>query len=51
MPILSLQNVTKDYFAEGQPVRALNNLSLEISRGEFVALDASFGVQSGVQSL
>jgi putative ABC transport system ATP-binding protein len=38
MPILSLQNVTKDYFAEGQPVRALNNLSLEISRGEFVAL-------------
>jgi len=38
MPILSLQNVTKDYFAEGQPVRALNHLSLEISRGEFVAL-------------
>src|ERR1700736_5626027 len=38
MPILSLQNVTKDYFAEGQPVRALNNLSLEIARGEFVAL-------------
>ncbi len=38
MPILSLQNVTKDYFAEVQPVRALNNLSLEVSRGEFVAL-------------
>ncbi len=38
MPILSLQNVTKDYFAEGQPVRALKNLSLEVSRGEFVAL-------------
>jgi ABC-type lipoprotein export system ATPase subunit len=38
MPILSLQNVTKDYFAEGQPVRALNNLSLDVSRGEFVAL-------------
>ncbi len=32
------QNVTKDYFAEGQPVRALKNLSLEVSRGEFVAL-------------
>jgi ABC-type lipoprotein export system ATPase subunit len=38
MPILSLQNVTKDYLAEGQPVRALNNLSLEVSRGDFVAL-------------
>jgi ABC-type lipoprotein export system ATPase subunit len=38
MPILSLQNVTKHYFTDGQPVRALNNLSLEVSRGEFVAL-------------
>ena len=38
MPILSLQKVTKDYFTDDQPVRALNNLSLEISRGEFVAL-------------
>jgi ABC-type lipoprotein export system ATPase subunit len=38
MPILSLQNVTKDYFTDGQPVRALNNLSLEVSSGQFVAL-------------
>jgi ABC-type lipoprotein export system ATPase subunit len=38
MPILSLQSVTKDYLAEGQPVRALHNVSLEVSRGEFVAL-------------
>ncbi len=38
MPILSLRNVTKDYFTDDQPVRALNNLSLEVSRGEFVAL-------------
>ena len=38
MPILSLQSVTKDYLAEGQSVRALRNLSLEVSRGEFVAL-------------
>jgi len=38
MPILALQNVTKDYFSDGQPVRALNDLSLEVSRGEFVAL-------------
>lgn len=38
MPILSLQNVTKDYFAEGQPVRALKNLALDVARGEFVAL-------------
>ena len=38
MPILSFQSVTKDYLAEGQPVRALHNLSLEVSRGEFIAL-------------
>lgn len=38
MPILSLQNVTKDYFTDDQPVRALNNLSFEVSRGQFVAL-------------
>ncbi len=38
MPILALQNVTKEYFSDGQPVRALNDLSLEVSRGEFVAL-------------
>jgi ABC-type lipoprotein export system ATPase subunit len=38
MPILALQSVTKDYFSDGQPVRALNNLSLEVARGEFVAL-------------
>src|ERR1700740_3832754 len=37
MPILALQNVTKDYFSDGQPVRALNDLSLEVARGEFVA--------------
>ena len=38
MAILALQNVTKDYFTEEQPVRALDNLSLEVSRGELVAL-------------
>jgi ABC-type lipoprotein export system ATPase subunit len=38
MAILSFQSVTKDYLAEGQRVRALHNLSLEVSRGEFVAL-------------
>jgi ABC-type lipoprotein export system ATPase subunit len=38
MPILSVQNVTKDYLTDGQRVRALDDLSLEVSRGEFVAL-------------
>jgi putative ABC transport system ATP-binding protein len=38
MAILSLQEVTKDYFSDEQPVRALDNVSLDISRGEFVAL-------------
>src|SRR5260370_10231458 len=38
MPIVSLQNVVKDYLTDGQRVRALNGLSLEVSRGEFVAI-------------
>jgi putative ABC transport system ATP-binding protein len=38
MPILCLQNVSKDYLTDGQPVHALNGLSLNVERGEFVAL-------------
>jgi putative ABC transport system ATP-binding protein len=38
MPILSLQNVSKDYLTDGQTVHALNGLSLDVERGEFVAL-------------
>src|SRR5207302_4334781 len=38
MPILSLQDVSKDYLTDGQPVRALHGLSLRVETGEFVAL-------------
>jgi ABC-type lipoprotein export system ATPase subunit len=38
MPILSLQNVSKDYLTDGQPVHALSGLSLNVERGDFVAL-------------
>jgi putative ABC transport system ATP-binding protein len=38
MAIVSLQKVSKDYLTDGQPVHALDNVSLEVSRGEFVAL-------------
>ena len=38
MPILSLHNVTKDYVSDGQAVRALDSVSLEVACGEFVAL-------------
>jgi putative ABC transport system ATP-binding protein len=38
MLILSLQNVSKDYLSDGQRVQALSSLSLEVKRGEFVAL-------------
>jgi ABC-type lipoprotein export system ATPase subunit len=38
MPILSLQDVSKDYLTDGQPVRALHGLSLCVETGEFVAL-------------
>jgi ABC-type lipoprotein export system ATPase subunit len=38
MPILSLQDVSKDYLTDGQTVHALNGLTLNVERGEFVAL-------------
>ena len=38
MPILSLQDVSKDYSTDDQPVHALSGLSLNVERGEFVAL-------------
>ena len=38
MAIVSLQNVSKEYFTDGQPVRALSGVSLDVNRGEFVAL-------------
>jgi ABC-type lipoprotein export system ATPase subunit len=38
MPTLSLQHVTKDYSTDGQRVRALDDVSLDVERGEFVAL-------------
>ena len=38
MPILELREVTKNYFADGQPVHALRNVSLSVERGDFVAV-------------
>jgi putative ABC transport system ATP-binding protein len=38
MAIVSLQNVSKEYLTDGQPVRALQDVSLDVNRGEFVAL-------------
>jgi ABC-type lipoprotein export system ATPase subunit len=38
MAIVALENVSKDYFTDGHPVHALRDVSLEVERGEFVAL-------------
>ncbi|HET9995191.1 MAG TPA: ABC transporter ATP-binding protein [Candidatus Acidoferrum sp.] len=38
MPILSFQDVSKDYLIGGQRVRALNAICLSVERGEFVAV-------------
>jgi ABC-type lipoprotein export system ATPase subunit len=38
MLILSLQNVSKNYLSDGQRVPALSSISLDVKRGEFVAL-------------
>jgi ABC-type lipoprotein export system ATPase subunit len=36
--MISLRNVIKDYHADGQLVRALNGVTLDVAPGEFVAL-------------
>jgi ABC-type lipoprotein export system ATPase subunit len=36
--MVTLRHVVKDYPAEGQLIRALNGISLEVASGEFVAL-------------
>jgi putative ABC transport system ATP-binding protein len=38
MPILSLQNVSKNYLTDGQVIPALKDVTLEVQAGEFVAL-------------
>src|SRR5215469_8104851 len=38
MGILRLERVHKDYIPDGAPVCALDDVSLEVERGEFVAL-------------
>ncbi|HZV86881.1 MAG TPA: ABC transporter ATP-binding protein [Candidatus Binatus sp.] len=38
MAIVSLRNVSKDYLTDGLRVHALDDVSLEMNRGEFVAL-------------
>jgi ABC-type lipoprotein export system ATPase subunit len=38
MPILSLQNVTKDYFSEGRPVRAVDGVTLDVESNQLVTL-------------
>jgi ABC-type lipoprotein export system ATPase subunit len=37
-PVLQIDGVTKEYHTDDVPVRALNGVSLEVHRGEFVSL-------------
>jgi ABC-type lipoprotein export system ATPase subunit len=37
-PLLTLERVTKSYQTDGEPVGALNDVSLEVGQGEFIAL-------------
>src|SRR5216684_1793974 len=43
MAILSLQNVSKEYTSDGQSVRALEGVTLDVAEGEFVALAGRSG--------
>jgi putative ABC transport system ATP-binding protein len=37
-PLLSIEGVTKDYTTDAESVRALDNISIQVERGKFVAL-------------
>src|SRR5258707_2731051 len=43
MTILSLQKVSKEYTSDGQSVRALEGVTLDVAEGEFVALAGRSG--------
>ena len=43
MPLLRLENITKDYSSDGELVRALNGVSLDVEAGEFIALMGKSG--------
>jgi putative ABC transport system ATP-binding protein len=43
VPLLRLENITKDYASDGELVRALNGVSLDVEAGEFVALMGKSG--------
>ena len=43
MSVISLTDVSKVYHKAGQEIRALDNFSLEIARGEFVAVRGASG--------
>jgi putative ABC transport system ATP-binding protein len=43
LSILRLINVTKDYTSEGEPVRAVDGVSLEADAGQFIALTGRSG--------
>jgi putative ABC transport system ATP-binding protein len=43
LSILRLINVTKDYTSEGEPVRAVDGVSLEADSGQFIALTGRSG--------
>ena len=42
-PLLWFDHVVKDYSSDGERVRALDSVSLEIPAGEFIALSAEAG--------
>jgi ABC-type lipoprotein export system ATPase subunit len=43
VPLLRLENVSKDYASNGERVRALDNVSLDVHPGEFVAIMGKSG--------
>lgn len=43
MRVLSIKNITKTYGVHGHEVKALNNVNLDVNKGEFIAIIGSSG--------
>src|SRR5690348_13115244 len=50
-PLLSIENLSVDFISDQQTTRAVNNISLQVDRGEILAIVGESGSGKSVTSL